>query len=445
MARSRQPRVRRTWLPLRKSMRLERSAKGLWAQRDFRILWTGQGVSMLGSNITYLALPLAALTLLKASVVELSLVTFCETLPVVLVALPAGAIVDRCRKSRVMLVCDVGRSFLLASVPAAYIMHVLSIEQIFAVAAASSTMSVFFDAAFLSFPAVTVDRELLVEANAMVSAASSIAQVLGPSLGGILVGLIGAARTVFADALSYAVSAASIYLIRHREKPRTGEQAPVSELLREIMAGLRLVVGDPIQRALTASNAILVFCMTGGTTLWLIFVVRSLGWSGRAAGIVLGIASLGGLTGSLAANALVKRFGIVRVMLAAQLCYAPGEMVVFFVGRGLMGQVIVVGGYAVLLFATLVYVTAQRSFRQLSCPPTMLGRMNASARWLQWSLRPVASLLAGGLGGWIGVRAALICFTAGLAIAPIVLCVSPIRSLVAAGGNTPELRSGAAV
>lgn len=419
-------------------MRRLRISGSLWSHRDFMRLWVGQSVSLIGSNVSYLALPLTALMLLQATPFQIGIITMMSGLPYLLVSLPAGVIVDRSRKRTVLMVCDVGRALTLASVPAMALLDLLTIEQMYVVAAVSATLSVFFDAAYMGFPATLLERDQLVEANAKISTSISLAQAVGPALGGVLVGVLGAVKAVTVDALSYAFSAATLRSLRHREEKQEPVDRSASQFWKELLEGLRLVATDPKQRALTISNSILNFCMVGATTIWLLYVVQDLHWSPAAAGLVLGISSVGGVIGSLFVKRLSDRYGLIRVMLISQIFYAPGELVVFFVRPGFLGQVVVTAGFSCLMFATVVYASSQQSFRQLSCPKELLGRMNASVRWLQWGLRPLAGVLAGALATQASVRSALLVFTLGLFVGPIVLWLSPIRS----ARNSPVLPPG---
>jgi MFS family permease len=400
----------------------------LWSHGDFMWLWAGQSVSLVGSNISYLALPLTALLVLHATPFQLGLITMLGGLPYLLVSLPAGLVVDRSRKRVVLILCDVGRAAILASVPVAVMLHRATLGQMYVVAAATGTLSVFFDAAYMSYPAVLLDRDRLVEANAKVGTSVSFAQTAGPMVGGWLVELLGAARAVAADAISFAVSAATLLAIRHREARPQRQERTATQFWKELREGLGLVAADPMQRALTISNSINNFSMVGATTIWLYYVVRHLHWTSGSIGLVLGLSAIGGIVGSLLVRPLVGRFGVIRVMLVTQLFYGPGEMVVFAVRPGLTGQIVVAIGFFALMFASAIYIASQLSFRQLTCPTGLLGRMNASVRWLQWGLRPLAGVLAGTLAAQTGVRTALFAFTLGLFVGPLFLWLSPIRS-----------------
>ena len=194
----------------------------LWRHRNFLLLWAGQTVSEMGSAVTQLALPLTAVVMLRASTFQVGLLTAAATAAFALIALPAGALVDRWAKRRLMIWCDAARMVIIGSVPLAAALHLLTLGQLYAVAVTAGVCTVFFDVAYQSYlPSCWWPGSSSWTATASSARPSSFAQVAGPGLGGGLVGLVGAARAMAADAISYAVSVAS--LLAH---PRTARCAP---------------------------------------------------------------------------------------------------------------------------------------------------------------------------------------------------------------------------
>jgi MFS family permease len=183
---------------------------------DFRRLWIGETVSQLGSNISLLALPLVAILVVHATTFEVGLLTALESAAFLVVGLPAGAWVDRMRYRRVLIVNDVVRAIALGSIPAAQLVGVLSIEQLYVVALLSGISTVFFDVAYQSYLPQLVDRELLVEGNAKLQGSESVSQIAGPSLGGVLIQVLTAPYAVLVDALSFVWSAAWVTAISAR-------------------------------------------------------------------------------------------------------------------------------------------------------------------------------------------------------------------------------------
>lgn len=226
-------------------------AGSLWRHRDFLLLWGGQTVSDVGSAVTTLALPLLAVTVLRASTFEVSLINVLTSVAFLLIALPAGVLVDQVRKHGLMMWSDLARGLLLGSIPLAAVLGHVTLWQLYLVATAAGTLSVFFDVSYQSYVPVLLEGEQLVDANGKLGATNSFAGLVGPSLGGALVGLIGAAKAISADAVSFAVSALSLLLIRTPE-PRPQRRAEHVTFRAAMHEGLSFVLRHPILRKIVA-------------------------------------------------------------------------------------------------------------------------------------------------------------------------------------------------
>src|SRR4051812_4951884 len=175
------------------------SGVSLLQHRDFRMLWAGQTISRVGTEVSVLALPLIAIQILHASTFEVGSLTAVETLPFLLVGLPAGAWVDRMRRRRVLIVADVGRLLALGSIPVVHSVATLTVAQLYAVAFVAGVLTVFFDVAYQSYLPELVTNEQLVEGNAKLAASESVAQVVGPGIAGALISWVGATTAVLVD------------------------------------------------------------------------------------------------------------------------------------------------------------------------------------------------------------------------------------------------------
>ncbi|MFJ9468156.1 MFS transporter [Streptomyces caniferus] len=398
----------------------------LWRNRDFSLFWGGQSLSLIGSQVSVVALPLMALETLHATTFKVGLLTTFSTLPWLLVSLPAGVIVDRCRKRKVMFWCDIGRFLTLSSVPVAAGLGILSLTHLYVVALLSGTLAVFFSSAYLSYPAMLVDPDQLVDANGKVSSASAVAGVVGPSLSGFLVGITSAARAVAVDGVSYLVSAISLVFIRHSEPRRTPQAARQGKFRREMAEGLKIIFRDRTMASLTFANAWGNLLLTAFNSLWLLYAVRGLGWTPRTVGLVMGISAVGGVIGSLLAKPVIQRYGLIRVLLFGQFLLAPGQVTAVLMPRGSLGEIAICAGLMATLTSAIMYDIAQRTYRIASCAPEMLGRLNATAKWIQWGTRPLAGVLSGALGTWLGLRPSILLFSVLLFLCPVALWRSPL-------------------
>ncbi len=273
----------------------DKPGRTLWRHRNFLLLWSGQTVSEMGSAVTQLALPLTAVVVLHASTFQVGALTAAATLAFALIALPAGAIVDRRAKRWLMIWCDVARMLIIGSVPLAAAFGALTLGQLYAVAIAAGVCTVFFDVSYQSYLPVLIGTNDLVDGNGKLGASQSFAQLAGPGLGGVLVGLVGAARAMSADAVSYAVSVASLLAIRAREEVPHPDQR--QKLRTEIAEGLSFVLRHPILRKIVACTGTANLFGSMAVALEFIFLVRLLHVRPAETGLLIAVASLGGVAG----------------------------------------------------------------------------------------------------------------------------------------------------
>ena len=401
----------------------------LWRDRPFLLLWAGGAVSDVGSAVSTLVLPLLAVETLRATTFQVSMIGMLGRLPFLLLTLPAGVLVDRIRRRGLMIWSDFGRMIVLGSIPLVTLMHHVTLWQVYTVVAVAASLRVFFDIADQSYLPTLLTRDQLSDGNGKLRATETFADTVGPTLGAALAGLVGAARAVAADSLSYAVSVVSLLLIRvpegHRQPgaaaPRVGFRAAMGE-------GLRFVLGDAILRKIAACTATANLAISLVTSIEVVFLLRTLHATPTQVGIVLGLGSLGGFGGSLVARRLALRVGTARIMWVALLVPAPLTFLMPLAGHG-WGSLVYAIGWSAFNAAGAVYNTAQVSYRQSVCPPELLGRANASIRWLIYSTLPFGALLGGGMGTWLGLRNALWIGAAIMSLTGLWLLASPLRGL----------------
>jgi MFS family permease len=401
-------------------------AGGLWRHRDFMLLWSGQTVSEIGSAVTQLALPLVALVVLRASTLQVGLLTAASTLAFAVIALPAGALVDRRPKRRVMITCDLARLVIIGSVPVAAVAHALTMGQLYAVAVTAGVCTVFFDVSYQSYLPSLITSRHLVDGNGKLGATQAFAQFVGPSLGGGLVGAFGAAGAMTADALSYLVSVLSLLGIRGRELPLP---APRTENLRsQIAEGLSFVVKHKILRRIVACTGVGNLFSAMITAVQMIFLIRVLHVPPALTGLVMAVTAVGGVAGGVFAGRLAKRIGSARIIWVSMLVFAIPQVVGAAAWPG-WGALLFALGVGVEYFSGVVYNVAQVSYRQSVTPPEMMGRMNAAVRWIVWGTLPLGGVLGGVLGTVIGVRPTLWLAFAGSWAAGWFVFFSPLRRM----------------
>ncbi|MER5640059.1 MFS transporter [Kitasatospora sp. NPDC002227] len=399
----------------------------LWRQRDFMLLWGGQTVSEAGSAVTEIALPLLAVAVLGASTFQVGLLSAAGTAAFALIALPAGALVDRGRKRPVLIGCDLLRLLLVGSIPVAAAVGALTMVQLYLVALAAGVCTVFFDVAYQSYLPSLVRPEHLLDANGKLGATSAFAQLGGPSLGGGLVGVVGVAGAVTADALSYLVSTLATWGIRGREEPPRARRA--EETLRsQIAEGLRFVLGHRILRKVVACTATSNLFSGMGWALSVVFLIRVLHVAPALTGLVMAGAAVGGLLGGVFAGRLARRIGSARIIWVSILVFGAPQVVMAAAWQG-WGVLLFPLGWGIAYFAGMVYNVAQVSYRQSVTPPELMGRMNAAVRWIVWGTLPLGNLIGGVLGTLVGVRPVLWVAAVGSWAAGWFVFCSPLRRL----------------
>ncbi|MER5350153.1 MFS transporter [Kitasatospora sp. NPDC002551] len=405
------------------------------ARRDFRLLLSGAVAAQAGSQVTLVALPLVAVVELDATPFQVGLLTAAETAAFLLVGLPAGAWLDRMRKLPVLVRSDVLRCLAVGSIPLAAAADALSLLQLYLVALVTGVATVFFDVAHQSFLPVLLPRERLVAGNGAIETVRSSAQIAGPGLGGGLVQLLGAPLAIIVDAAGYLLSALLLGRIRAEERPPRPE--PGSSLRADVAEGLRFVTGHPLLRVIAATTALSNLFGAVLMAVQTVFWVRVLHLSPGAIGILLSVTAVGGLAGALCAGRLAARVGQARLIWLAPLVTAPFALL-WPLADGGAGPVLFAAGGVVALFGAVVYNVAQVSFRQGLCPPRLLGRMNATMRFLVWGTLPLGALLGGAVADAAGPRAALWLCAAGFLVVPVPLLLSPLRGLRDLPSAPPE-------
>jgi MFS family permease len=399
----------------------------LWRHPDFMKLWVGQTISLIGSQVTLLALPLAAILLFDATPFQVGVLSTFEFLPFVLFGLPAGVWVDRMRRRPVLVVADVGRFVVLGTVPLAYALDALTMAQLYAVAFLTGIFTVFFDVAYGAYLPALVDRSRLVEGNSKLEISRSGAQLAGPGIAGVLVQAFTAPVAVLADAVSYLVSVGSLLLIRHPEPaPAVDEGA---SMRREVMEGLRYVAGHRYLRPLAVCVGSLNLFSQLGQTVLLVFAVRELDMSPGLIGVVLTLGNFGFLAGAFTAGKAGRTVGVGPTLIGAAFLIGvafvfaplatPETAVPMLIIYGIVGT-----------FGGVMFNVNARSLAQSITPDRLLGRTIATLRFMVWGTIPIGAFLGGILGSRIGLRPTLWIAVIGELLSFIPPLLSPLRTLI---------------
>jgi predicted MFS family arabinose efflux permease len=396
----------------------------LWAHHDFRRLWIGQTASQLAGFASQVTLPLVAVTSLGAGAAQLGVLRAVQQLPILICSLFVGVLVDRWRSRTVMVYADLGRALVLGAVP---LSRVLGLPFLYGVALVAGVFTVCFDVAYQASLPRLVQRDQLAQGNSMLESTRSAAQICGPAIGGGLVSLLTAPIAVLASAVLFAFSSLSIGRVRGLGRVETGSSSGVLPSIRD---GLRIVIRDGSLRGIALATCVYQFSFTALTTVYLLFLTRTLDLSGAAIGLVLAAFGPGVLVGSLLSAWLPRRFGYGRVVVFAALV----SDLVMLSTSALHGSA--AGTIVALLAVNVLYGALSQSvdvavtaIRQAVTPLAVQGRVVATINFLGLGLTPVGALFGGAVAGSLGTRAALLVTTLGLFLSPLCLSLSPLSRL----------------
>jgi len=373
----------------------------LWRHADFVKLWAGQTISVVGSQVTVLALPTIAILTLHATAAQVGLLASLQRLAFPVLALFAGVWIDRVRRRPLMIAADALRAAALLSIPLVAAIGALTLLQLYAVAAIVGVGTVVFDIAYLAYVPSLTGRADLLEANTKLEVSHSGSYLTGPALAGGLIQLVGAAQAILADALSFLVSVATIALIRQTEPSPRFEGHPRLGVLAEIRDGLRLVFGNRILR----SMALLLTAGAVGFHLaepaFFLFAYRNLGLSPGALGLVFAAGGVGALIGAFMVGTVTRFFGL-GVTLAITTAGVGAGFLIWPLALLVFPLATLIGAEFLVGVCDSIYNVSQVSLRQSVTPDRLQGRMTATLRTMFWGAWPLANLAGGILAGVVG-------------------------------------------
>src|SRR5438132_12949170 len=423
----------------------------LWRNSDILRLWTSETISQFASQFTGLALPLTAIIILNANSTELGVLVFAGSIPWLLFGLLVGVWVDRHRKKRIMVTSNILRGSILALIPIAAILGVitkLGIPFLYAVSFFVGFLQVFFDITYQAYLPSLVRTEQLVEGNRNLQASASTAQVTGPTIAGIIISIITAPIAIAIDAASFFASALALGRIEHEEV--IDREIAKPSVLADIREGLHVVFGDRRLRMIAGCTGTSNFFSTGLGTLFLLYLIQpspaglgvSKNLAGVTAGIIFSVASVGALVGVAISTRAAKNIGVGPAIIGSILIGGLGAIPYYTSGSLTASPLITLGGFAVnwsmlsimagqfvSFIATVVYNVNQVSLRQAIVPLRLQGRMNATMRFLVWGTIPLGALTGGLLGEFLGLRTAIGIAILGGSLAFLWVLLSPVRSL----------------
>ncbi|MFB6846643.1 MFS transporter [Streptomyces sp. NPDC056373] len=416
--------------------------------RGFHILLTAQTVSLVGSQVTLLALPLTAIQLLGAGPFETGALLACGRAPYLLLGPLVGVLVDRLPHRALLITANTVMALTLATVPLAALTGHICLPHLYTVVILVGAATVLADVAFLACVPTVVPLSQLVRAQTRLELGQSAALALGPPLAGWLIAGFSAPTAILADTASFLAATALLpYVTTDRVPgaPTTTAHAgsrslePTHGMIRRVLSeaaeGALFVLRTSRLRAVTLATGTLIFCYSAYSAVFLLHLTERLHLSAAATGTVTGIAAAGCVVGTLLARPAARVLGLGRVLVASLLAAAVGAMLtpMFQVSGWLVWPAV---GLSQLLLWTSqqVYNIHQVPIRYALSPPELHGRVNASIRTVVWSLAPVGALLGGACGAWFGTRTTLLGSGALIVTAAAWIVKSPLWAV-----RTPQL------
>ncbi|TMR92677.1 MFS transporter [Nonomuraea basaltis] len=395
-------------------------------QRDYRLLWTARTISITGSEVSKLAIPLTAVTLLTASPSQMGMLTAAASVPALLFGLQSGAIADRLTRHRpLMIACELVSCAAAATVPLAWLLGFLNITWLIAVALVIGSAGVLFKAANFPYVAGVVPPAQRTEAMAGFHASYSVASVGGPGLAGLLVQILTAPLAVLAEALSFLTSALLLRAIRTPEK---NAPAPSRGMWREIVEGLRAGVTHPVLRALLAAGVTINFFAMAYTAVYMLYMVNTLGIPKGLIGLLIALSGAGGLLGAWLTARLSKRYGENRILLIAVLFFPIEILAVGLLTGPLWWKLALLTVTGLITGGTVVaFATCMGAITLRETSPELRGRVNATMTFAIQGVLALGGLAGGVAAEFLGLRPVILTCAAGIALSTLWIWTSPLR------------------
>jgi len=360
----------------------------LWRQRDFGIFWTAQTLSVLGDSFALIALPLLVLQA-TGSLARMGLLTAVGGAAGVLAAVFAGVVVDRADRRGLLIACDLVRMVLYGVIPVVWLFGP-QIWLLYVVLPLCEAVGTLFAVGYVTVVRSLVGTQRLTEANGRLNATAAAAGVLGPLGAGVVAAWTGPAAAVGVDAVSFAVSAACMLLVRFRPRP-ADDELPTQRtgLWRDLRTGISFLYGHPVLRSLTALLFVFSFFTLGLTDLVIYHVKHDLGQDDGAVGTVMACGALGTITGALLVARIRRSLGFGRTWTGAVAVCGLA-----FAGLGWARDVPVVAALSAAFLACVgIAGTCSMSLRQEVTPEPLLGRVTAAFWTLHYSAAPIGAAI----------------------------------------------------
>ena len=401
----------------------------LWRHPDFLKLWTAQAVSAFGARITREGLPLAAVMTLDAKPAELGLLAAMAMGPGMLVGLIAGGFVDRTSRRAILIGSDLFRFLILMTVPAAAWLHLLGMEQLYAVAALVGGATVLFDLADRAFLPSIVEPGDLMEGNTKLSVTQSTAEIGGPALAGVLFQVLTAPFAIAVDAVTYLISALFLGGIQAKES-LAAEPTEKQHWAADLTFGWRTVMSEPRIRPLLFMFTLQMVFFAFFGSLYVLFALKTLHLTPAALGVTIAMGGVGALLGAVLASRIVQWLGVgPAIIVCGAVAAASYVLIPLAPADPVMGMLFLMVTQLIGDAFGVAAMIPTISLQQTLIAPEALGRVGAIFQIVRGAGFMVGAAVGGVLASVVGVRETLAIACAGLLVAALLPALTPLRSL----------------
>lgn len=402
----------------------------LWHHADFLRVWIAETISQFGAQISYFAVPLIAAVSLEASPLEMGILAAAGPAPRLAIGFFAGAWADRLPRLPIMIFTNLGRMIASAMIPLIALSGDLTFAILLTIAVISGMQSVFFDTAWAALLPNMVGKKQLTDATSKLMGSASLAQVVGPALGGLIVGIFGGPQAMWIPAVTFAIS--SYFLMRIRTPEVLPERpASATSMWTDVREGLVELWREPVVLALMNSSIVLNFGGAMFLAVYVLFMTNDLGLSSQGIGLVFASGGVGALVGTILAPIIAKKFGVGPSILMGAIGFGvanlPVPLAFYFPDIALP---VVIFGETGAWLSLMVFNVNRFSLRQAMTPNHLRGRIAASSITLVSGASMIGSLLGGGIGELASVHAALYVSIVFQAAAALWVWKSPVPGII---------------
>jgi MFS family permease len=387
----------------------------LWRNRPFALFWAAQLLSNLGTQVSELAIPLTAVLLLSATPIEMGVLTAMEALPSLVLGLFLGVLVDRVRRGRLLLWCNVGQGVLIGTIPVAALLGVLTLPQLYVVTFMAGGLALAYGLAHTAYvPVLVTDRQQLTAANGSIALSDSVTNVGGPGLGGVLVQLLTAPIAVALDAASFFVAAVLQRAGLRDDPPPVPAGTGSSGLVESLREGVAAFAQHRGVVALTMAKAVPDFFNWGLLALYVLYAVRELHLSAATIGLIAMIGALGAVLAGAIAAPVSRWLGVASTSVLATVLFGGAPLLIpLAAGPTWLVVTLIALGHFLGGLGVVYLIIVRATILQQSVAPHLLGRVGAVMRLIEWGPGPIGGIFGGLLGAALGLRAGLVVLALG--------------------------------